>query len=110
VRFLVHKAALGQVSSEYCCSAFHHLLHTHHHFSSSGPGTIGHLVASIIVDAVPLHPKKQMKSGIHSFPLYWNALDVNVTVTLASLEFIRASCMEIIIIIIIIIITPNGWE
>jgi hypothetical protein len=29
------------------------------HSSSTGAGTIGHLVASVIVDSVPLHPKKQ---------------------------------------------------
>jgi hypothetical protein len=53
--FAVGKAALGQVFSEYFgfpCQAFHRLLHTHHNLSS-GAGTIGQIVASVIVDAVP---------------------------------------------------------
>jgi hypothetical protein len=52
---------LGQGSSEYFgfhCQAFHHLLHSNNH-SSSTDGTIDHLESSGIVDYVPLHPKKQ---------------------------------------------------
>jgi hypothetical protein len=48
--FVVDKVALGQVFSEYfgfpCQFSFHRLLHTHHHLSS-GPGTIGQLVADV---------------------------------------------------------------
>jgi hypothetical protein len=43
----------------FSCQAFH----SHHHPSSSGAGTIGHLVASVKVDSVPLHPKKQKKKN-----------------------------------------------
>jgi hypothetical protein len=42
--FVVDKAAPGQVFSEYfgfSCQAFYLFLHTHHHPSSSGAGTIG---------------------------------------------------------------------
>jgi hypothetical protein len=54
--FVVGKAALGQLFSEYfglSCQAFHRLLHTHHS-SSTGTGTMGHLVASVIEGCVPL--------------------------------------------------------
>jgi hypothetical protein len=46
--FVVDKAALGRVSSEYFrfhCQSFHRLLHTHHH-SSSGAGTIEQIVVT----------------------------------------------------------------
>jgi hypothetical protein len=50
VRFMVDKMALGQVFSEYFGflfqSAFHQLLHNHHHLSS-GAGTIGQTVAAV---------------------------------------------------------------
>jgi hypothetical protein len=42
--FMVDKVALGQVFSEYFdfhSQSFHGLLHTHHHPSSSGAGTLG---------------------------------------------------------------------
>jgi hypothetical protein len=49
VGFVVDKAALGQVFSEYfgfpCQFSFHRLLHTHH--LSSEAGTIGQLVADV---------------------------------------------------------------
>jgi hypothetical protein len=63
---MIHRT-MGQVSSEYFgfpCHAFHQLLHTHHHPSSSEAGTIGHLVASVIVDSVPLHPKKKKRNSV----------------------------------------------
>jgi hypothetical protein len=47
--FVVDKVALGHVFSDYfdfsCQFSFHQLLHTHH--PSSGPGTIGQLVADV---------------------------------------------------------------
>jgi hypothetical protein len=50
VGFVVDKAALGQVFSEYfgfpCQFSFHRLLHMRHHLSS-GAGTIGQLVADV---------------------------------------------------------------
>jgi hypothetical protein len=62
VGFVVEKAEVGQVFSEYFgfpVQAFHRLLHTRHHASSSGTGTLGHSVASVIVESVPVHPKKR---------------------------------------------------
>jgi hypothetical protein len=67
VEFPVDKEAQGQVSSKYFgfpCQAFHQLLHTRCHPSSSRVGTIGHLVASVTVDSVPLHPKEK-KANVH---------------------------------------------
>jgi hypothetical protein len=50
VGFVVDKAALGQVFSEYfgfpCQSSFHQLLPNHHHLSSEA-GTIGQTVAAV---------------------------------------------------------------
>jgi hypothetical protein len=49
VGFVTGKVALGQVFSEYvgfpCQFSFHRLLHTHH--LSSGPGTIGQILADV---------------------------------------------------------------
>jgi hypothetical protein len=59
VGFVVNKEALEHAFSEYFslpCHSFHQLLHTHHH-PSSGAGTIDQIVASVIVNSVPLHPK-----------------------------------------------------
>jgi hypothetical protein len=51
VGFVVDKAALGQVFSEYfgfhCQFSFHRVLHIHHHHLSSGAGKIGQIVADI---------------------------------------------------------------
>jgi hypothetical protein len=58
VGFAVDNTALGQVFSEYYgvpCQAFHRLLHTYHHPSSSGSAA-----ASIIVKSVPLRPKDEV--------------------------------------------------
>jgi hypothetical protein len=68
VEYVVDKAALEQVFSEYFSfpyQAFHWLLHTHHQSSSSRPGIIDHLVASVIVDSVPLHPKEKIEPDTH---------------------------------------------
>jgi hypothetical protein len=70
--FVVDKAALGQVFSEcfgFSCQAFHRLLHTLHHPSSSiiirgwydRP-----VVASVMVDSVPLQTKREMNGQITS--------------------------------------------
>jgi hypothetical protein len=64
VGFVVNKVALRQDSSEYIdflFLPFHQVLQTHPHPSSSGDGKIGHSLVPVIVDAVPLHPKKQDK-------------------------------------------------
>jgi hypothetical protein len=61
VDFVVDKAELGQVFSEYFrfpCQSSHRLLHTHHH-TSSGAGTVGHLLTSVRVGSVPTHTNKQ---------------------------------------------------
>jgi hypothetical protein len=61
---MVHKAALEEIFSEYFgfpCQSFHRLLHIHHHSLSSGAGEIGYLVASVIVDSAPFHPKTLKK-------------------------------------------------
>jgi hypothetical protein len=61
VGFVVDKAALEQVFSEYCgfpCqSSFYQLLHNHHHLSS-GAGTIGQQWPTYQVDSVSPHPEK----------------------------------------------------
>jgi hypothetical protein len=60
--FVVDNAALGQVFSEYFSfpyETFHGLLHTHYSSSSSGAVAIGHLVASVIVDSVPLYSQEK---------------------------------------------------
>jgi hypothetical protein len=62
---MVDKVALVQVFSEsfgFSCHTFHRFLHTYRNLSSFGAGTIGHLVTSVIVDSVPLQPKKEKKS------------------------------------------------
>jgi hypothetical protein len=66
VGFVVDKAALGQVSFENYCfpyQAFHRQFHTHHHHPlSSRADTINRPVAaSVIVDSIPLHFKKEKK-------------------------------------------------
>jgi hypothetical protein len=56
VGFMVDKAALGQVISEYIsfpCQSFIHLLHTHHH-PLSGDGTIGQKVANVMQSGLSL--------------------------------------------------------
>jgi hypothetical protein len=56
VGFVVDKATLEQDFSEYFgfpCQVFHRLLYTDHNLSSSGVGTICHLVASANVGSNP---------------------------------------------------------
>jgi hypothetical protein len=68
VGFVVDKTALGKIFLEYFgffYQAFHRLFHTHHHSSSSGAGTIAHLVASMIVHSVPLHQGKRKMGYCH---------------------------------------------
>jgi hypothetical protein len=68
VGFVVEKETLEQIFSEYFgfrCQAFYRLPHTQHNSSSSsssGADIIGHLVALVIVDLVPLWPKKHRKN------------------------------------------------
>jgi hypothetical protein len=60
--FVVDKAALGQVFSEYfifSCQSFHRLFHTHYHLSSVA-GTVGQIVA----DSTPMNLKKRSKLRI----------------------------------------------
>jgi hypothetical protein len=64
--FVVYKAAEYFVL---LCQSFHRLLHNHHHHHhpKSRDGRRGHIVASVIVDSVPLNPKKRKKSRyLHS--------------------------------------------
>jgi hypothetical protein len=61
--FMVDKAAMGHVSSEYfgfpCKFSFHRLFHTHHHPSSTGAGTIGQMVPSGLSLTPPQEAKKK---------------------------------------------------
>jgi hypothetical protein len=47
------------------------LLHNHHHPSSSGANTKGHLMASFIVDSVPLHPQRKKEQIEGSVEVGW---------------------------------------
>jgi hypothetical protein len=75
--FVVDKAALGQVSSEYFgfpCHSFQRLLHTHYHQLSSGDGTIGQIVAKV-PSGLSLTPtqenKKRMRWTLVRSGLIW---------------------------------------
>jgi hypothetical protein len=69
VGFVVDKVILGQVFSEHFCYSFHRLLDIHHH-PSSGAGTVGQIVASVIVDSVPLHSPPIICGLVVSVPGY----------------------------------------
>jgi hypothetical protein len=79
VGFVVDKAALGQIFSQYFdlpCQIFHRLLHAHNHPLSSTTGTAGHLVASVIVNSVPLYPKKRNSLQNYESHLSTEAIDI----------------------------------
>jgi hypothetical protein len=62
VGFVVDKRASGQIFSEYLRSPLPSIPPVVPHSSSlTGADTIGQRVASVIMDSVPLHPKKQKK-------------------------------------------------
>jgi hypothetical protein len=75
VGFVVDKVALRQAFSEYFgfpSQSFHLVLHTHHHPSSSSSSSISMIrgwysrpvVASVIVDSAPVHPKgKELRTA-----------------------------------------------
>jgi hypothetical protein len=66
VGFVVDRVALGQVFSEHFgfpCHSFYRLLHTHHHPSSSGAGTIGQIVVDV-PKGLSLTPLKETKKKI----------------------------------------------
>jgi hypothetical protein len=60
---VVDKVSLGQVFSTYfdflATHSFQQLLQNHHHPSSRGGGTIGQQMTSVLLDLVPLQPKKE---------------------------------------------------
>jgi hypothetical protein len=64
---MVKKAALGQVFSEYFgfpCQSFHQLLNTHYH-PSSGAGTIGQKVATVLcgLSLIPSQETKELNEA-----------------------------------------------
>jgi hypothetical protein len=66
VGFVVDKAALGQVFSEYfgvSCYSFHRLLHTHHH-PSSGAGTVRQIVADVQSGFILTQPQEKRSLSI----------------------------------------------
>jgi hypothetical protein len=67
VGFVVDRAALGQVSSEYFgfpSHSFHRLLHTHHH-PPSGVGTVGQTVTDIPSGLILTLPQENKKNYFH---------------------------------------------
>jgi hypothetical protein len=73
VGFVVDEVALEQVFSEYfgfpCQFLFHRLLHIHHHYLSSGAGTIDQLVA-----AVSPHPKKLKENKLTGISMFYSGI------------------------------------
>jgi hypothetical protein len=73
--FVVDKAALEQVFSEYCdfpCHSFHRLLHTHH--PSSGGGTIVQIVGDVPSGLGLTSPQETKKKIVLLFGLADNPL------------------------------------
>jgi hypothetical protein len=69
VGFVADKVTLGQVFSKYfgfsCQFSFHQLLQTHN--LSSGPATIGQVVAYVPSGLSLTHPKKKKKRKLNEF-------------------------------------------
>jgi hypothetical protein len=90
VGFVVDNVALRQVFSKYFSfryKAFHQLCHTHH-YSSSKTG-INKPLTSVIVDSVPLLPKKQNKNCCTlSFSVSYYSLFTDATVTLPAPAYV----------------------
>jgi hypothetical protein len=66
VGYMVEKVVLGKFFSEYfgfpCQFSFHRLLHTHHYISS-GAGTIGQLIADVLI-GLSLTPPQETETKL----------------------------------------------
>jgi hypothetical protein len=96
VGFVVEKAALGQVFSQYFefpCQSFHRPLHTQHH-PSSGAVTVGQRVADIPSgpSLTPTQESKKKKNVVESATAILNVIVDVPEICARSVETLTADC------------------